>query len=94
MAKVDGSIIISAPVEKVWELFKDIEKLPEWMPLLMDVSDIHDEEAGRSYKWTYKLMGMKFKGKSTGIEGVPNQKMVTKSEGGVKKSLESDYPRP
>ncbi len=83
MAKAKNSIVVDAPIKKVWEIFDNIEKIPDWMPLLNEVSDLQGEGVGRTYSWRYKFMGMPFKGKSTVTEEVPNKKMVTKSEGGV-----------
>ena len=83
MVKADGSIIIDAPVEKVFELLLDTERLPEWMSLLIDVSDIQGEGVGKTFKWTYKFIGIKFEGSSEILEQVTNQKTVTKSTAGI-----------
>ena len=83
MVKAEGSVSINAPVDKVYGLLIDSERLPEWMPLLIDVSDIQGEGVGRTFKWTYKFIGIKFKGKSTVVEEVTNQKSVVKSTAGI-----------
>ena len=83
MVKAEGSINIGVPVEKVWDLPIDSEKLPEWMPLLMDVSDIQGEGVGETFKWTYKFIGIKFNGSSTVAERVTNKKSVVKSKAGI-----------
>jgi uncharacterized membrane protein len=83
MVKAESSIIVDAPVEKVWSLLIDTEKLPEWMPLLMDVSDIQGEGVGETFKWTYKFIGIKFEGSSTVEERITNQKSVVKSKAGI-----------
>ena len=64
MAKIEGDILIKAPKEKAWAFLTDVEKLPDWMPLLTEVSDVQGEGVGRSYNWGYKFMGIKFKGKN------------------------------
>jgi uncharacterized membrane protein len=83
MVKAEGNIVIDAPVEKAFELLLDTERLPEWMSLLIDVSDIQGEGVGKTFKWTYKFIGIKFEGSSEIIEQVTNQKTVTKSTAGV-----------
>ena len=40
MVKAEGNIIINAPVEKVFGLVMDTERMPDWLPLLMEVHDI------------------------------------------------------
>ncbi len=83
MVKAEGTIVINAPVEKVFGLLQDTERLPEWMPLLIDVSDIKGDGVGKTFKWTYKFIGIKFTGESKITEEVANQKVVTKSTAGI-----------
>jgi len=83
MVKAEGSIVIDTPVEKVFELLIDSERLPDWLPLLIEVHDIQGEGVGRTFKWTYKFIGFKFEGMSEVLEEVPNQKIVTKSKAGI-----------
>jgi uncharacterized membrane protein len=83
MVKAEGSIVIDAPADKVFDLLLDTERLPEWMPLLIDVSDIQGDGVGKTFKWSYKFIGIKFEGSSEILEIVPNQKTVTKSTAGI-----------
>ncbi len=83
MVKAEGSVVVKAPAKKVWDVFEDVEKMPTWMPLLNEVSDIQGKGAGRTFKWTYKFMGIPFKGVTTILEEVPNEKSINKTEGGV-----------
>lgn len=83
MVKAEGNIIINAPVEKVFGLIIDTEKMTDWLPLLMEVHDIQGKGVGQKYKWTYKFIGIKFEGMSEVVEQVPNKKVVTKSKAGV-----------
>ena len=61
----------------------DTEKLPDWLPLLMEVHDIQGKGVGQKYKWTYKFIGIKFEGMNEIVELVPNKKVVTKSTAGI-----------
>jgi uncharacterized membrane protein len=83
MVKAEANIIINAPVEKVYSFLLDTEKLPDWLPLLMEVHDIKGKGIGQKYKWTYKFIGIKFEGMNEIVELVPNKKAVTKSTAGI-----------
>ncbi len=85
MAKIEKSIIIDAPVEKVFEFMVDPANLPEIWPSLVEVKDVKQtpEGVGSSYRWVYKMAGMRFEGETETIEYVPNQKVVVKDKGGI-----------
>jgi len=83
MVKAEANIIINAPVEKVFGRVIDTEKLPDWMPLLMEVHDIKGEGVGKTFKWTYKFIGIKFEGISEIIERIENKKAIVKSKAGI-----------
>lgn len=83
MVKAEANIMINAPVEKVFGLVIDTEKLPDWMPLLIEVHDIKGEGVGKTFKWTYKFIGVKFEGMSEIVERVENKKAVVKSKAGI-----------
>jgi uncharacterized membrane protein len=83
MVKAEANITINAPVEKVYSFLLDTEKLPDWLPLLMEVHDIQGKGIGQKYKWTYKFIGIKFEGMNEIVELVPNKKAVTKSTAGI-----------
>jgi uncharacterized membrane protein len=83
MVKAEGSIIINAPVEKVFGLLLDTEKLPDWLPLMMEVHDIQGKGVGKKFKWTYKFIGIPFEGMTEVVEEIPNKKVVTKSKAGI-----------
>jgi len=57
MVKAEGNIIINVPVEKVFGLLIDTEKMTDWLPLMMEVHDIQGKGVGKKYKWTYKFIG-------------------------------------
>ncbi len=85
MAKVENSIIINAPVEKVFTYLDDVEKNVEWLPGMVEVKDIHltDERVGSHFQWVYKMVGIRMSGETTTTEYVPNRRVVTKSKGGI-----------
>lgn len=83
MEKMERSITINAPVEKVFSYLCDPMNQLEWLPSITDVRDITGEGVGQKSAWTYKMMGMSFKGENEAVELVDNQKIVIKSTGGI-----------
>jgi uncharacterized protein YndB with AHSA1/START domain len=85
MAKIERTITINAPVEKVFGYLTDPTKLPEIWPSLIEVKDVQQlpEVVGSSYHWVYKMAGVRFEGTTETIEHVPNQRVVVKDKGGI-----------
>ena len=83
MAKAESSITINAPVEKVCSYIRP-ENLPEFWPSLVEVKDVQQlPNGGYSNKWVYKMAGMRFEGSSEDVEVVPNERLVSKTKGGI-----------
>jgi len=83
MAKVERSIIINAPVEKVFSYISDPNSELESIPSITDIRDITGQGVGQRWGWSYKMMGISLKGGSEVIEYIPNQRLVHKSTGGI-----------
>ena len=85
MARVERSITINAPVEKVFAYIADPMSEPEWQPGAVEVKDVTltEEGVGSHDRWVYKLMGLRLEGESTTLEYIPNQRIVTQSKGGI-----------
>jgi len=83
MAKVERSITINAPVEKVFAYISNPANEMEWLPSITDIRDITGQGVGLRYGYTYKMLGLPFKGESEVIEYTPNQRYVTKGSGGI-----------
>ena len=83
MAKVEQSITINAPVEKVFSYMSDPMNQLEWLPSITDVRDVTGEGVGKRFSWTYKMMGMSFKGETEVVEYIPNERSVMKTKGGI-----------
>ena len=85
MARVQKTVSVNAPVEKVFSYISDPTNLPEIWPSLIEVSDVKSlPSGGHSNRWVYKMAGMRFEGTSEDTERVPNERVVSKTEGGVK----------
>lgn len=83
IAKIEKSITIKAPVEKVFAYIEDPMSNPEWLPSLMEVKDVVGEGVEARFRWTYKMVGLRLEGESTTTEHVPNQRIVVQTKGGV-----------
>jgi uncharacterized membrane protein len=85
MAKVEKTIIVNAPVEKVFSYMDDPLSNLEWLPGMVDVRDVVQtpNKVGTHFRWTYKMAGIRFEGETTTTEYVPNKRVVTQSRGGI-----------
>ena len=84
MVKLQKSITINAPVEKVFTYLSDPKNLPEIWPSMIEVKDVKPAATGGyNFGWVYKMAGMRFDGASETTEEIPNQRTVTKSTKGI-----------
>ena len=84
MAKVERSVLIKAPVEKVFSYLIEPKNELEWLPSNTDIRDITGQGVGKKWGWSYKMFGISFKGNSEVTEQVDNEKYVYKTMGGIK----------
>jgi coenzyme Q-binding protein COQ10 len=88
MAKVEKSIIINAPVEKVFAYVQEPENLLEFWPSLIEVKDVEWlPNGGTRFRWVAKMAGLRFQGTSEDIEVVANQRVVNKTKGGIESKI-------
>jgi uncharacterized protein YndB with AHSA1/START domain len=88
MANVERSIVIQAPVEKVFGFAADPSHLPEFWTSMIEVKDIQPlANGGHRFRWVYQMAGMRFEGTSDDVEYLPNQRMVQKSKGGIDSTI-------
>jgi uncharacterized membrane protein len=83
MAKIHRSIEIKAPVKDVYTYIDDPEKDLEWMTNMIEVKNVTGSGVGRHFDWTYKLIGIPFKGETTCTEDVPEKRIVVETKGGI-----------
>ena len=83
MAKIQKSITINGPVDRVFAYVDDVMTIPEWLPSMMEVRDVTGSGVGQHYRWRYKMAGVPLNGESTVTEHIPNERRVTDSKGGV-----------
>ena len=83
MAKVERSMTINAPVEKVFAYIDDPMNELEWFPGLMEIRDVMGKGVGARSRFAYKMIGIRLEGESTVTEHIPNERIVTQSKGGI-----------
>jgi uncharacterized membrane protein len=89
MAKLERSITINAPVEKVFNYVSDPHNHLEFWPSVVEVKDVKRlPNGGYSHRFVYKMAGVRFEGASEHIEYIPNQRFVEKATGGIDATLD------
>ncbi len=84
MAKLENSISIDAPVEKIFNYISEQTNLPEIWPSLVEITDMKPlPNGGYTNRWTYKMAGIRLSGTSEDVEYVTNERIVSKTKGGV-----------
>jgi uncharacterized membrane protein len=83
MARIHKSIEIKAPAKEVFAYLDDPEREPEWMSGMIEVNNVKGSGVGKHFDWTYKMVGMKFKGESTLTKDVPEKLLVAETKGGI-----------
>lgn len=84
MAKIERSVKINAPVEKVFEFIGDPENFLQTHPGLTNVGDVTGRGEGQTWSWSYKMMGLPFQGKAQVIRSVLNSERVERTTGGIR----------
>ena len=88
MEKLKKSIVIDAPVEKIFSYVRQPTNVPLFWPSLLEVRDVEQLPDGRyRYKWTYKMAGIRFEGDTQDGEIIPNQRIVSENGGGIRSTI-------
>ena len=92
MATVNKSITINAPIEKVFKYSTEPSKLPEIWPSLVENKLVERlPNGGSKTQFVYKMAGMRFEGITEDTEFIPNQRVVSKTEGGIDSEVTWEY---
>ena len=92
MAKVEKSILIHVPTEKVFAFMNDPRNLPEIWPSMVEVKNaILNSIGGYDFEWVYKMGGMHFNGASKTTECIPNKRIITESTKGIQSRFVWNY---
>lgn len=92
MAKIDKTIIIHAPVEKIFKFMADPYNLVEIWPAMDEIRNVTpNPNGGADFEWTYKMAGVKFDGASETTEFIPNKRSITRSKRGIESMFCWEY---
>jgi uncharacterized membrane protein len=84
MSKLEKSINVNAPIEKVFGYISERTNLPEIWPSLTEVSDMKTlPNGGCTNHWVYKMAGMRLEGTNEDVEYIKNERIVSKTKGGI-----------
>ncbi len=90
--KIKKHIDINAPVPKVFDYMSDPRHFLDIWPSMVDIENIERTDEGvRSYDWTYKMAGLKFKGTSITEEAVENERTVVVNKKGIPSTFVWEY---
>ena len=90
MPKVETSVTINAPIEKVFHAIIEPELAPQWSSGISEVTNIKGdpEEKGSSFDMTYHVLGMKFTQHMVTSEIAKPRKVIYLMEGGFPGTFE------
>ena len=93
MPVIERSIVINAPVEKIFKIEDDPRRLPEYLPGIVEVTDYDrtPDRIGERSRYVYKAMGMRFEGRATLKEREENKRLVSALEGGIEGTQTNTY---
>jgi uncharacterized protein YndB with AHSA1/START domain len=88
MAKLVRTITVSAPVERVFGYTNVPTNLLEIWPGMVEARDVQRlPNGGNRFQWVYKMAGMRFEGTSEDTEVIANQRLVSKTQGGINSTI-------
>ena len=88
MANIEKTIVINAPAEKIFNYIADPANLPSIWPSMEQIKEVASlPSGGTSFKWVYKMAGMRINGASDTVEFNPNQRVTTKSMSGIENTF-------
>jgi len=81
MHRWKNSIVVHAPLEKVFAFVDEPSALPEWIPSMMAVENVIGTGAGQQYEWTYKMAGLLLPGQGVVVEHASHERTVHQNIG-------------
>lgn len=88
MQKVTKTIVIDASVEQTFAYISETSNLVDIWPSMEQVKDIEVlPNGGKRFRWVYKMAGFSLKGQSEDAEWVSNERIVSKTLGGINSTI-------
>lgn len=90
--KIEKSIVIDAPLSKVFGFMEDPTNLPSIWPSMVEVKNVRKNDKGFPiYEWVYKMAGMKFEGEQDTLEFIKDSRVITTSTRGIESHFDFIY---
>ncbi len=84
MATITKTVVINAPIEKVFSLITDPERVAPFIPGLVQASHVMlPLKPGSTFNWEYQFLGMSFRGDWVVEELRPPHLYLSYSRGGI-----------
>ena len=84
MAKFSKSIVIKAPVSKIFSYMNNPKNLPAIWPSMVEAREIQMlPNGGQKFSFVYKMAGVRLEGYSQNLEFVHNHSTVSEFCGGI-----------
>ncbi len=84
MKKINRTIDIKAPAQRVYDFLTQPSNLPSIWPNMVSVSNIVARAGGaHDFDWVYKMAGLHFKGHAKTEEAQPGKLVRMRNEGGI-----------
>jgi uncharacterized membrane protein len=83
MARISKKIVIHSPVQEVFQFVTNPENWTRYVTSLTDVRDVSSQkvEAGTTFKWTYRMLGINSNGSGQVTENVKNKQFGMSMKG-------------
>jgi uncharacterized membrane protein len=85
MSVINRTVVIKAPLKKVFDVVTSPDNWTRYVTSLVEVKDLSGNapEEGLTFKWVYKMMGVRFSGRGTVTEFVRNKRFGLALKGKV-----------
>ncbi len=81
MISYEHSIVIQAPLSRVFEYTADLRTMPDWLQGLVEVRDVIGTGEGQQCEWTFKMIGVLLRGQAVVVECVENETWTNQTIG-------------
>jgi uncharacterized membrane protein len=90
---IETSILIDAPLDRVFAYYCEPENLPEIWPSLLEVKDVQRDADGYAthFRWVYKMAGMRFEGSSVVTAFEKDRMYTTEGKGGIESTIDTFF---
>lgn len=83
MPTYENSILIEAPIGVVFAYVNEPATFPDWVNGMIEVRNVIGSGEGLQYEWTFKMVGLLFRGQSVAVNYVQDECAAYQSIGMV-----------